>query len=245
MTERKQGRRCALAAEETKHQIITVAAQMFCELGYERVSLRNISEKAGVSHSLIRHHFGSKENIWYSISDSLHEYMLAYMKHILQEMPQGLAANTTLYLFITRMQAHMLIRKEPIQFIADAVRQAGELLDYFIDSVGEIEAVVYKLEADYNRDFPETPIRIDEIKWQSIMSAHAAASLTPFMKETWANETTCESQCLLNHWQIFNQSMVRKLHIAPQDELKPTSLNEIVYEVECKMNCNRKSDLSE
>ncbi|GAL04420.1 transcriptional regulator TetR family [Photobacterium aphoticum] len=71
MTEKKQGRRSAQAAEETKLHIMTVAADMFCELGYERVSLRNISDRAGVSHSLIRHHFGSKEKIWHSISDCL------------------------------------------------------------------------------------------------------------------------------------------------------------------------------
>lgn len=241
MTERKQGRRSAQAAEETKHQIITVAAKMFCELGYERVSLRNISEKAGVSHSLIRHHFGSKENIWFSISDSLHAYILAYMKLLLQEIPSGLPANTTLYYFIVRMQAQLLVVKEPIQFIADAVRQDGKLLDYFIDSAGEIEAVVNELAAIYNKDFPETPIRIDEIKWQSLSSAHAAASLTPFLKETWPEEKS-EARRLLNHWQIFNRNMLREFHIAPEDELQPSCVDDLVYTMECKMNCNRKSD---
>lgn len=60
MTEKKQGRRSAKDAEETRFLIMGVAADMFCEQGYDSVSLRNISEKAGVSHSLIRHHFGSK-----------------------------------------------------------------------------------------------------------------------------------------------------------------------------------------
>ena len=59
MSERKQGRRSAQAAEETKGEILCVAGELFCGLGYERVSLRQISEKAGVSHSLIRHHFGN------------------------------------------------------------------------------------------------------------------------------------------------------------------------------------------
>ena len=79
MTEKKQGRRSAKDAEETRFQILRVAAEMFCDLGYERESLRNISEKAGVSHSLIRHHFGSKDKIWYAVSDCLHDYIQRYI----------------------------------------------------------------------------------------------------------------------------------------------------------------------
>ncbi|OXX74198.1 TetR/AcrR family transcriptional regulator, partial [Vibrio sp. V03_P4A6T147] len=65
---KRQGRRSATDAQKTKRDILVVAADLFCELGYARVSLRTISEKAGVSHSLLRHHFGSKEQIWRSIS---------------------------------------------------------------------------------------------------------------------------------------------------------------------------------
>lgn len=54
MIEKKQGRRSAQDAQKTRYHIITIAAELFCELGYSRVSLRHISEKAGVSHSLIR-----------------------------------------------------------------------------------------------------------------------------------------------------------------------------------------------
>ncbi len=88
MNERKQGRRSAEAAEHTKCVILKVAADMFCELGYSRVSLRNISEKAGVSHSLIRHHFGSKEKIWQAVSDAMDEYLQDYMPNYSTKCPK-------------------------------------------------------------------------------------------------------------------------------------------------------------
>ena len=72
---------------------MTEAAEMFCDSGYERVSLRNISKKAGVSHSLIRHHFGSKEKIWHAISDCLHVYFQSYISKIMQELPKDVAPN--------------------------------------------------------------------------------------------------------------------------------------------------------
>ncbi|MEH0740760.1 TetR/AcrR family transcriptional regulator [Vibrio cholerae] len=234
MTERKQGRRSAQDAEQTKCEIMNIATELFCELGYERVSLRNISEKAGVSHSLIRHHFGSKEQIWYAISDGLHRYMEKYMRAILDNMPEGAPPNVQLYRFAVHLLANMLHFKQPIQLIADAVRQEDALFDYFIDNSGEIENIVKSLEAEYNRAHPEAPIKIWEMKWLMMMFAHGAASLTPFMKETWADETSDYQQCLLNHWRMFNTMMSRKFHVDPQDILHPTSVEALIFDVPCE-----------
>ncbi|ANU38477.1 TetR/AcrR family transcriptional regulator [Vibrio scophthalmi] len=233
MTERKQGRRSAQDAENTKRQIMMVAADMFCTLGYERVSLRNISEQAGVSHSLIRHHFGSKEKIWHAISDELHKFMGSYLHTIIDNLPNQAPANERLYLFSVRLLAHMLMFKQPIQLIADAVRQEDALFDYFIDRSGQLEALVNNMAEEYNHSFPETPVKVWEIKWQMIMYAHGAASLTPFLSETWSDETDDINQCLLNHWQMFNQITATRFQIAPDKRLNPVSVADLIYPTEC------------
>ncbi len=151
---KNSGRRCAQDALKTRYHIITIAAELFCELGYSRVSLRHISEKAGVPHSLIRHHNGCKEKIWHSISDGLHDYMIRYMQTVLQAMPAETPVNVKLYTFLMRMLANGLIIKQPIQLIADAVRQEDKLFDYFLDTSGEIERLVESLADDYNRQYP-------------------------------------------------------------------------------------------
>ncbi len=235
MIERKQGRRSAQDAVKTKADILRVAANMFCELGYERVSLRQISERAGVSHSLIRHHFGSKEKIWYAISDCLQEFMIGYIHTIIENMPHKLPANEKMYIFAVRLLAHMLVSKQPIQLIADAVRQEDALLDYFVDKSGKIQAVVDAIADEYNQEHPQTPINVWEIKWQMIMYAHGAASLTPFMLQTWAEETDDIEQCLLNHWQMFNKIMAHRLQVDPDKVLNPKSISELVYAKECAL----------
>lgn len=232
MTEKKQGRRNAQDAQKTRYHILEVATELFCELGYARVSLRNISEKAGVSHSLIRHHFGSKEKIWHAISDGLHIYMEHYIRRILQEIPDNTPANIQLYLFSVRLLAHMLIVKQPIQLIADAVRQEDALFDYFIDHSGELECLIETLAQEYNEQFSQTPIKIWEIKWQMIMYAHSAASLTPFLKETWREETDDLDECLLRHWNLYNLLMVEKFHIDEHTRLSPSCVHELVYELD-------------
>ncbi|MEZ8824759.1 TetR/AcrR family transcriptional regulator [Vibrio sp. 10N.261.55.A7] len=238
MNERKQGRRSAQDAEKTKCDILRVATDLFCELGYERVSLRNISDKAGVSHSLIRHHFGSKDKIWYAISDELHQYMVSYMRTIIANIPDGAKANEKLYFFVVRLLAHMLVSKQPIQFIADAVRQEDALFDYFIDQSGEIESIVFAIADAYNEENPESPIKIWEIKWQMIMFAHGAASMTPFMQETWSDETREYEQCLLKHWEMFNQMMVTRFNIDPSLVTIPKKVSDLVYDIPCEFHCD-------
>ncbi|OAJ94240.1 TetR/AcrR family transcriptional regulator [Vibrio bivalvicida] len=233
MTERKQGRRSAQDAEKTKCEIMRVATELFCDLGYERVSLRNISDKAGVSHSLIRHHFGSKEQIWYAISDGLHLYMEKYIRTIIEHMPVDVGTNIKLYYFSVRLLAHMLEFKQPIQLIADAVRQEDALFDYFIDNSGEIEQLISQLANQYNEQHPEAQIKIWEIKWQMIMYAHGAASLTPFMKETWVDETDCLEECLLKHWEMYNTMMACRFQVPESFILRPSKVSELVYDIEC------------
>lgn len=235
MIERKQGRRSAQDAVKTKGEILKVAANMFCELGYERVSLRQISEQAGVSHSLIRHHFGSKEKIWYAISDCLQEFMTGYIHTIIENMPDKLPANEKMYVFAVRLLAHMLMNKQPIQLIADAVRQEDALFDYFVDQSGKIQTVVDAIADEYNQEHPESPIKVWEIKWQMIMYAHGAASLSPFLLQTWSDETNDIDQCLLNHWQMFNRIMAHRLQVAPSKVLQPNSVAELVYYSECAL----------
>ncbi len=231
MSDKKQGRRSANDAHKTRLHILREAANLFCQLGYDRVSLRNISDKAGISHSLIRHHFGSKEKIWRHISDGIHHYMELYLRKVLENIPENTPVNVKLYLFTMRLAAHGLIVKQPIQFLADTIRQEGEMFDYFIDTAGEVQYIVENLAEQYNEEYPENEIKVWEIKWQMIMYTHSAASLAPFLKETWADELDNFDDCLLRHWSLFNEIMATKFHIEPKDMLHPKSVKELVYEL--------------
>ncbi|MBN2371695.1 MAG: TetR/AcrR family transcriptional regulator [Vicinamibacteria bacterium] len=51
-------------AETTKRKIMDAAEDVFLEKGMGRSALSEISRKAGVTKSLIHHHFGSKEGLW-------------------------------------------------------------------------------------------------------------------------------------------------------------------------------------
>jgi len=205
--------------------------QLFCEEGFDKVSLRKISEQANVSHSLIRHHFGSKEKIWHSISDELHKYMASYVTKILSNIQAGEQANVKLYHFTTHLLAHMLVYHRPIQLLADAVRQGDSLIERFINNAGNLQHLLSTLAVDFNQQFPESPININEVKWQVLLFAHGSASLSPFLKETWADEHIGYEACLLKHWGLFNNIMASTFKISPEQKLSPDSIHELVYDL--------------
>lgn len=62
----KKQRRDAAATSE---QILDAAEKLFSEHGFAHVSVREISEEAGVTKSLIHHHFGAKEALWQAVKE--------------------------------------------------------------------------------------------------------------------------------------------------------------------------------
>lgn len=53
-----------LRAEETRARILQKARDAFAELGFAGASIRDIAREAGVTHSMITYHFGTKDELW-------------------------------------------------------------------------------------------------------------------------------------------------------------------------------------
>lgn len=51
-------------AEESREKILLAARKAFATHGFEAANIRDIAAEVGVTHTLIRYHFGSKEELW-------------------------------------------------------------------------------------------------------------------------------------------------------------------------------------
>jgi TetR/AcrR family transcriptional regulator len=66
--------------EATQAQILAAALPIFAEKGFRGSSVSEIAKAAGVTKSLIHHHFGSKEGLWKAIKERhFREYFDAQM----------------------------------------------------------------------------------------------------------------------------------------------------------------------
>ncbi len=50
--------------DKTKAALLEAALQAFGERGFDGASIREVAAAAGVGHNLVRHYFGSKEDLW-------------------------------------------------------------------------------------------------------------------------------------------------------------------------------------
>jgi TetR/AcrR family transcriptional regulator len=66
---RKLGKQSRDVSEKTKEAVLKAALEVFAQEGFHNAKLRDIASIAGTTHSLIRHHFGSKEDLWKSVVD--------------------------------------------------------------------------------------------------------------------------------------------------------------------------------
>ncbi len=61
------GRQPAEVARRTRRTILDAALGLFAERGYAAVSLRDVADRAGTTHGLLRHHFGAKDTLWRAV----------------------------------------------------------------------------------------------------------------------------------------------------------------------------------
>jgi TetR/AcrR family transcriptional regulator len=93
-TPTRQGRQSDETAERTKEVIIKAAVSEFAEHGFEGASLRDIATRAGTTHGLIRHHFGSKDEVFKACVDyavAVYEREEASIIQGVQSIPTNLA----------------------------------------------------------------------------------------------------------------------------------------------------------
>lgn len=61
---RRMGRPPGADADRTKDALLDAALRAFAERGFEGASIREITNSIGVGHNLVRHYFGSKDDLW-------------------------------------------------------------------------------------------------------------------------------------------------------------------------------------
>ena len=75
----KLGKQSREVSGRTKETVLKAALKVFAKEGFYNAKLRDIADLAGTTHSLIRHHFGSKDDLYKAVVDyglNLHEERL-------------------------------------------------------------------------------------------------------------------------------------------------------------------------
>jgi AcrR family transcriptional regulator len=65
--EEKEGCRRRLAPEERRAEVLQAALEVFGEMGFERATLQDVAERAGVTKGALYHYFDSKDELFLAL----------------------------------------------------------------------------------------------------------------------------------------------------------------------------------
>lgn len=97
--------------EATRAAILEAAERLFLERGPAAVSMSAVAEAAGVTKSLIHHHFGSKEGLWWAVKDLRFGVYAELQKRLLSE------SAATAELLQRSMEAYFRFQAENPEFV--------------------------------------------------------------------------------------------------------------------------------
>jgi len=108
-SDRARPPRARRSGADTRARILDVALELFVEQGYEKTSLRDISERLGFTKAALYYHFERKDDIFLELHLRLHELMrdvLAPLDDLPDDRARADAWPTVLDRFIDRAIEH-------------------------------------------------------------------------------------------------------------------------------------------
>lgn len=226
MMTKRSGKQSALSAQQTRDTILGVAANLFAQYGYSAVTVRQISEQAGVSHSLLRHHFGNKQQVWQGVILALHQRLNSYVLKLKESAPAQLPSNQLLFYVLERLMAFLIVEQRPLLLLADAMKQPAEMSQFILNLNSEAKQMLDALVEACKREGYLTHFVTGEIEWLIVLLAHAPNAFAPMLNKPYPDTATAEQR--LKHWQMTMRLIAPHLNIPDAAISQPAQLESLV-----------------
>lgn len=120
-------RRGSGAAHDTAGRILTEAARLFAGKGYDGVSIKEISEAAGVNIAAVNYHFDSKENLFRRIIEQFLSDLFASSRKVLlpPRSPEDLKVRLEVFL---RQTVEAIIEQPDVIRIVQREMERSDLI---------------------------------------------------------------------------------------------------------------------
>ena len=140
---RPAGRPPGATADETRGEILDAALKAFAETGFEAMSVRNLTRRLGVSHNLVHHHFGSKQDLWRAALDHGIGSTANELSDLLSQSVGSPRSKQVLRQVIEGAIALLAKRPEVARIFADESARPGPRLDHLYEQfLGPLMAIL-------------------------------------------------------------------------------------------------------
>lgn len=139
--DRKRGKRSAEAADETRRGILAAAGRHFAADGFGATSLRDIADSTGTTHGLIRHHFGTKDELWKAVVDDFISQIAARQLPLFDKLDEADPV-ALLRAFATQFMRQTAEMPEVAKLMLKDGSETGPHLDYLADRILPVHQVI-------------------------------------------------------------------------------------------------------
>lgn len=126
------------SAKETKRRLIEAAGEVFAQHGFERATIKEITDRADASVAAVNYHFSDKQELYDQVVQYVHERGDETFK-CCGDVPTGLPPKERLRAFVAQLVGHVLDPSLPTwhcQIKAREMQNPGAATDRFIqDSI--------------------------------------------------------------------------------------------------------------
>ena len=140
---RPAGRPPGATADDTRSQILDAALEAFASAGFEAMSVRELTRQLGVSHNLVHHHFGSKQDLWRAALDHGIGSTASELAEILSQSIGSPRSRQVLRQVLESAIELLTKRPEVARIFADESARPGPRLDYLYEQfLGPLVAIL-------------------------------------------------------------------------------------------------------
>ncbi|MGC4032079.1 MAG: CerR family C-terminal domain-containing protein [Tepidisphaeraceae bacterium] len=140
------------SAKETKRRLIDSAGAVFAQHGFERATIKEITDRAGASVAAVNYHFSDKQELYDHVVNHIHESGCAVLRAIV-DLPTDAPPERRLHEFITRFLTHILDPQQPewfCQIKAREMQNPSETTTRYLETtlkpfVRQVEALIASL----------------------------------------------------------------------------------------------------
>lgn len=138
---RARGKQSAEVAAQTRQNILDAAGRQFAARGFRAASLRDIAADAGTTHGLIRHYFGTKDELWRAVVEDFINRVAARQLPLLASLNDAdpIALLKAIATELMRQSAEM---PQVARLLLLDCTEPGPRLDYLAEQIRPIHLAV-------------------------------------------------------------------------------------------------------
>lgn len=130
---RPSGRPRGATGDDTRGEILDAALKAFAAAGFEAMSVRELTRRLGVSHNLVHHHFGTKEDLWRAALEHGVGSTASELAELLGASVGSPRSRQVLHQVLESAIALLTRRPEVARIFSDESARAGPRLDFLYE----------------------------------------------------------------------------------------------------------------